>query len=454
MLSLKHFKVSLIATAVALNVGQVVLAATPSCDNIREYLDCNGTGKKIDVSFVFDTTGSMGEEIAAMKQAVIDFINTIKASGVDYGLGLIDYEDYPTGTCGDAGDSPHKVLNGGNLTSDVTVMRSLVDSLVANAGGDEPEAVLDALMVTAQQVKWRGGDAQKVIVLIGDQPPHEDNDSICNPNGYTLDGVINKLREQGIIVHVVSSKDLSKMKQIADGTGGSFYEMKTDGTNFNDIISKIANNLTCSYTMKSEYYCKDNTLSIKTGVFGKGDQTLPHLEGQMKSLFQGCGNNGSGTCTDRLNLSPATSEGMNGFTGSTSIVGITDVIKLSTTINVCDRFSVTDVAEISCQTPPPCEKGVTPPPVAPEITTTITGNQAKAGWTTPKYAEKYYFYFAPYSYPISDVTLKHIQQINMESGTSIGPVALPSGTHYYVAAQASNCSGTSGYSNIGEIKIP
>jgi len=447
MLPSKAFKVSLIAASISLGIGQISLAAVPSCDNIQEYLDCSGKGRKIDVSFVFDTTGSMGEEITAMKQAVVDFINTIKTSGVDYSLGLTDYEDHPIGSCGDMGDSPHKVLNGGNLTSDVNVMKSLVDSLVASGGGDTPEAVLDALIATAEQVKWRGGDAQKVIVLIGDAPPHEDADSVCNPKGYTLSNVIKKLREQGIIVHVVSSSDLSNMKQIADQTGGNFYEMNNDGTNFNNIIDKIAQNLTCSYTVKSEYFCQDNTLTIKTGLFGKGDQTLPYLDGQMKSLFQGCGNNGTGICTDKLNLSPATNGGMNGFTGSTSVVGITDVIKLSTTINVCDRFSVTDVAEISC--PPTCTT-----PVAPEITTTITGNQAKAKWTTSKYAEKYYFYFAPYSNPISDVTLRNIQRIDMGVETSIGPVMLPSGTHYYVAAQASGCSGASDYSNIGVIKIP
>jgi len=448
MLPFKALKISLIAASVSLGIGHSALAAVPSCDNIQEYLDCSGTGKKIDVSFVFDTTGSMGEEIAAMKQAVIDFINTIKTSGVDYRLGLTDYEDHPTGSCGETGDSPHKVLNGGNLTSDVNVMRSLVDSLVANGGGDEPEAVLDALLATAQQVKWRGGDAQKVIVLIGDAPPHEDNDSVCNPKGYTLSGVISKLREQGIIVHVVSSSDLANMKQISDQTGGNFYEMKNDGTNFNNIINQIANVLTCSYKIHSEFFCKDNSIDVMTQVIGKNNQTLPHIEGSMKFLFEGCGSDGK--CTNKLDLLPSTTSGLTSYKNSTSILGLEDVINLSTTINICGKFSKVETAKIACE---PCVKGVTPIPEAPTIETSVNGNNAQATWTTPVYAQKYYFYYAPYSYPISDVTLNNIQQIDMGLQAAIGGT-LSSGMHIYVAAQAVNCSGESYFSNIGVIKIP
>lgn len=448
MLPSKAFKVSLIAASISLGIGQISLAAVPSCENIKEYLDCSGTGRKIDISFVFDTTGSMGEEIAAMKQAVVDFVNTIKASGVDYRLGLTDYEDHPTDACGGVEDSPHKVLNGGNLTSDVTVMRSLVDSLVANAGGDEPEAVLDALMATAQQVKWRGGDAQKVIVLIGDAPPHEDSDSICNPNGYTLSGVINKLREQGIIVHVVSSSDFSKMKQIADQTGGNFYEMKNDGTNFNNIINTIASVLTCSYKIHSEFFCKDGNMDVMTKIIGKNNQTLPHIEGSMKFLFEGCGSNGK--CTNKLDLLPSTTSSLTSYKNSTSIKELKDVINLSTTINICGKFSKVETAKIACE---PCKKGVTPIPEAPAIETSVDGNNAQATWTTPVYAQKYYFYYAPYSNPISDVTLKNIQQMDMGLQATIGGT-LSSGMHLYVAAQAINCSGESYFSNIGEIKIP
>jgi len=73
-----------------------------SCNNISNHLDCTSVGRKEDVVFVFDTTGSMGEEIAEMQTAVIDFSDAIATAGIDYNLGLTEYRSFPT--CGVPGD--------------------------------------------------------------------------------------------------------------------------------------------------------------------------------------------------------------------------------------------------------------------------------------------------------------------------------------------------------------
>ncbi len=118
----------------------------PSCsNNIRDYLDCTSAGRLEDIVFVFDTTGSMEEEITEMQTAVIEFSETISTAGIDYRLGLTEYQ-----TCD---DNPYNVYNDGILTQDETIMRDWIQSLKATGGG--AESVIDALAHTANDHQWR-----------------------------------------------------------------------------------------------------------------------------------------------------------------------------------------------------------------------------------------------------------------------------------------------------------
>jgi len=90
-------------------------------------------------------------------------------------------------------------------------------------------------------------------------------------------------------------------------------------------------------------------------------------------------------------------------------------------------------------------------PDAPQLEVTIDGHHAQASWTTG--AQGYIFSYAPYSDPISEVTLNHITALDLGTQTTIAG-DLASGTALYVAVQAYNCSGTSPYSNLGIVIIP
>ncbi|MEN8216224.1 MAG: hypothetical protein ABFS56_07575, partial [Pseudomonadota bacterium] len=91
-------------------------------------------------------------------------------------------------------------------------------------------------------------------------------------------------------------------------------------------------------------------------------------------------------------------------------------------------------------------------PDAPQLEVRIDGFHAEATWTTVAEAQGYIFSYAPYSDPISDVTLNHITALDLGTQTTIAG-DLASGTALYVAVQAYNCSGTSLYSNPGIVII-
>jgi len=185
----------------------VLISAAPSCDNIRDYLDCTSEGRQEDIVFVFDTTGSMGDEIDEMRLAVIDFADAIAEAGIDYRLGLTEYKDFPISdqnmglACGEYDDMAYNVHNDGVMTADKEEMRGWIESLTPSGGNDVPESLLAALAHSITDQQWRP-EAHRIAIVITDAPPHPDNDG-CNKENNTLEGVIEKLRLAGVVTHVI-----------------------------------------------------------------------------------------------------------------------------------------------------------------------------------------------------------------------------------------------------------
>jgi hypothetical protein len=134
-----------------------------------------------DVMFVFDTTGSMTPALTAAKAEIQEAMTQIAASVPDVQFGLSEVSDY------------NEVINRGafsygvgegyapwTLKVPITTQQATVASellkLIADGGGDGPEAYGRALFETANNpaVGWRPG-ARGVIVLVADNVPH-DND--------------------------------------------------------------------------------------------------------------------------------------------------------------------------------------------------------------------------------------------------------------------------------------
>jgi Mg-chelatase subunit ChlD len=118
-----------------------------------------------DIMFVLDCTGSMGGEIEAIKDAIIDFANAIESEGVRVRVGLIEFRDRLI-------REEHRVLSfkGGVFTNDPLAFRHEVAQLKAGGGGDEPESSLDAILLALRQPF--SPQSHKVIVLVTDAPPH------------------------------------------------------------------------------------------------------------------------------------------------------------------------------------------------------------------------------------------------------------------------------------------
>ena len=119
---------------------------------------------KLDVMFVLDATGSMGDEIDRLKATINDAAQRIGAhtSNPDLRIGMTVYRDR-----GDA-----YLTRTYDFTSDVAAFRSALSDVVAGGGGDTPEAMDVAMADALAKPSWRGDDTVKLVFLVADAATH------------------------------------------------------------------------------------------------------------------------------------------------------------------------------------------------------------------------------------------------------------------------------------------
>jgi hypothetical protein len=119
----------------------------------------------LDLAFVLDTTGSMGDEIEHLKKTLeyINFQISNLTPAPDVRFGMVLYRDR-----GDA-----YVTQVVPFTTDLKQFRWQLGQVTAGGGGDTPEDVQEGLHQAMTGLKWRPEGA-KLAFLIGDAPPHLD----------------------------------------------------------------------------------------------------------------------------------------------------------------------------------------------------------------------------------------------------------------------------------------
>jgi Mg-chelatase subunit ChlD len=174
-------------------------------------------GRKADVLFVLDCTGSMQGEVNAIRDSIIGFANTIESDGVRVRVGLIEFRDRLIG-------EEAKVLKfeGQTFTSKPTLFRAALAKLVADGGGDAPESSLDAMMLALRQPF--AADGNKVMVLITDAPPH-----IPDKETRSIDQVKQAMKDIGVeqFYLVMRTQDIESQVylKLLEGVRGLAFEL-------------------------------------------------------------------------------------------------------------------------------------------------------------------------------------------------------------------------------------
>jgi hypothetical protein len=119
---------------------------------------------RLDLLFMLDTTGSMGDELGRIQETVDTIAARIDAftprPAIRYGL--VAYKD--------EGDEYVTLMR--PLADNLGQFRDELRRLSAMGGGDTPEAVDEALYDAVAQMNWREEPAVRLIFMVADAGPH------------------------------------------------------------------------------------------------------------------------------------------------------------------------------------------------------------------------------------------------------------------------------------------
>ncbi len=167
---------------------------------------------RLDLVFLVDATGSMGDEIAKLKASMRAMAQQIAQLPVqpDVCWGLVAYRDR-----GDA-----FLTRTHDFTDDLAAFQGVLARVQAGGGGDMPEALNEALHETVHRLSWRA-DAARMVVLVADAPPHLDY------GGPQYDVDMQAALAKGIKLFAVGASGLDPVgeyvyRQIAQYTAGRF----------------------------------------------------------------------------------------------------------------------------------------------------------------------------------------------------------------------------------------
>lgn len=168
---------------------------------------------KVDVLFLLDTTGSMSDEIDRLKATIRSVSERLDElpSRPDLRIAMTVYRDE-----GDA-----YLTRTFDFTGDVGSFQGALAAVQAGGGGDEPEAVDEALADALAKPAWRP-DALGLVFLVADAGPHIDRQV---PVPYT--DSIRTAVAGGIKIFPVASSNSGDtaefaFRQLAEATGARF----------------------------------------------------------------------------------------------------------------------------------------------------------------------------------------------------------------------------------------
>lgn len=183
----------------------------------------SGTQKMADIVFCLDISGSMNDEINAVKNNTQGFVNKLSSQNFDVRLGLITFGQY---------SAPYlRQRNNGQFYANPQTFVNEVSGLTSSGGTEE---WFDCL-AQASQYPYRAG-AERVTLLITDENGDDNN--------YNINTALSVVKNNASKVYGISYSHLGNVVKAVNETAGTLYHI---GDPFDNILDKIANSIINKY---------------------------------------------------------------------------------------------------------------------------------------------------------------------------------------------------------------
>jgi len=199
----------------------------------------------LDLIFTIDVTGSMWDDIDAVKASATEIVNEISNKVADWRIAVVDFQDFPVHPYGCEpddmwpgypGDWPYRTVL--PFSTDKTAIINAINSLQPLCGMDWPESIYSALIRSINTEglgEWRKG-VKKVIILMTDSYPHDPEPF----TGYTMADVKSASESvDPVAIYPVfigwDSIAQAYAEEIAEQTGGKVFYAPTPS----DVVDAI-----------------------------------------------------------------------------------------------------------------------------------------------------------------------------------------------------------------------
>ena len=184
----------------------------------------------IDFVFVIDHTGSMRDQIDAVKHNIDEFTTRLAAKGIDYRLGLIVFDD--------------NVAARHWMTDKIKEFKGWIDAIEVSGGGDKAENALEGLRAMTG-MNFRSS-ANRVAILVTDAPYHRYNEKGFGRTRYTERTIGAVLERQDIRVFSIVNPSIRGYYEVSDRTGGRVFDINKP---FAEILNDFLETMTSLYNV-------------------------------------------------------------------------------------------------------------------------------------------------------------------------------------------------------------
>ena len=174
----------------------------------------------VDISFIVDATGSMGDELDFLKADLQNVIEKVanENSSLAISTSCVFYRD--------KGDT--YISNTSEFTTSLNETIAFIGKQNASGGGDFPEAVHTALDVAINDLQWSTNAKTRIAFLLLDAPPHYEKSVIQN-----IQRNLKKASKKGIKLIPISASGINKeteflMRKMAILTNGTYLFITND----------------------------------------------------------------------------------------------------------------------------------------------------------------------------------------------------------------------------------
>lgn len=175
---------------------------------------------EVDIAFVIDATSSMSDEMSYLQAEILNVIHRIDTTHQDLTVNLasVFYRD--------EGDDYISIKK--DFSKNITLAVDYIKEQSAWGGGDFPEAVDAALDMAVNELKWSDNARAKVLFLVLDAPPHQEEKNI-----ELLQKTIQAAAAKGIRIVPITCSGIDKsteylMRSMALATNGTYVFLTDD----------------------------------------------------------------------------------------------------------------------------------------------------------------------------------------------------------------------------------